>query len=140
MPNQKPRLKLRRGDFILCVLLSVALVISFTYSLSLWLQPASGVIALVEIGGLLQESIALDEVTVPWEKSYFSGGDNEAVNTIRVEPGRIRVIEANCPEQVDVRIGWLSRAGESAICLPHRFVLRLVAQGEADRYIDTVLP
>lgn len=54
--------------------------------------------------------------TVEWEGGY---------NLIEVERGRIRVAEADCPDQVCVRQGWISNSVVPIACLPHKLVVQL---------------
>jgi hypothetical protein len=49
--------------------------------------------------------------------------------TILVEKGRIRFEEANCPDLVCVRTGWLSRQGDIAVCLPNRTIIKIEGEG-----------
>jgi hypothetical protein len=51
---------------------------------------------------------------------------------LRTEDGRITVIEANCPDRDCVKRGWLKKPGDSAVCLPHRLVIRLTGESEVD--------
>lgn len=53
-------------------------------------------------------------------------------NRLRTEDGRITVIEANCPDRDCVKRGWLKKPGDSAVCLPHRLVIRLTGESEVD--------
>jgi len=130
-------LGLRRGDWIVLAVLGLGIVFSSIYSLSLLFDPPQGVVAIVEINREQIDRIYLHQFTDSQERTYWSG-DGTQFNTIQVEPGRIRVLAANCPEQVDVRTGWLTHPGQVAICLPHRFVLRLTTvSGESD--IDTLV-
>ena len=49
---------------------------------------------------------------------------------IEVSGGRVRVRDADCPDRLCVRMGWVSRDGESIVCLPHKLVVT-VRGGEA---------
>ena len=49
--------------------------------------------------------------------------------TITFSPEGAAVTASGCPDQVCVQTGQLTRAGESAICLPARVVLRLEGGG-----------
>ena len=42
------------------------------------------------------------------------------------------ITASSCPDQTCVRTGTLTRAGEAAICLPARTVLRLTGSGWGD--------
>lgn len=50
-------------------------------------------------------------------------GEDRHTNTLVIENGTARVIEADCPDQVCVRQGAVQYAGESIVCLPHRLVV-----------------
>ena len=63
--------------------------------------------------------------TVPLE------GANGIQLTVELSPKGARVASSTCPDQVCVHTGLLTRAGESAICLPARATLRLEGGGDA---------
>ena len=44
-------------------------------------------------------------------------------NIVEVSAGRVRVADADCPDRLCVRQGWISRDGESIVCLPHKLVV-----------------
>lgn len=51
------------------------------------------------------------------------------VNRIEIRDHRIRVLEADCPDQVCVNMGWLDSAAP-IVCLPHHLVIQSAEQGE----------
>lgn len=54
-------------------------------------------------------------------------------NIINISKNSVEVTKADCPDQLDVRQGPISKAGQSIICLPHRLVIRITGGGgEAD--------
>ena len=66
-----------------------------------------------ELGGLEAPEL----VAVP--------GENGVTLTVELSREGARVLEANCLDKTCQRTGLLIRAGESAVCLPGRIVLRL---------------
>lgn len=58
----------------------------------------------------------------------YKGGYNK----LRTEDGCIAVIEADCPDKDCVKQGSLKKPGDSAVCLPHRLVIRLTGKSEVD--------
>ena len=48
-------------------------------------------------------------------------------NTILIEDETIRVLEADCPDKICVKTGRLSKAGETAACLPHKLLIEIKA-------------
>ncbi|MDP1682274.1 MAG: NusG domain II-containing protein [Burkholderiales bacterium] len=51
---------------------------------------------------------------------------------VEIEPGRARVAADPSPRQLCVKQGWLSRAGDAALCLPNQISVELV--GTARRF------
>lgn len=56
-------------------------------------------------------------------------------NLIEIGDEKVRVIEANCPDKIDVKQGFISKIGESIICLPNRMVIEIKGM-EKDEQID----
>ena len=46
-----------------------------------------------------------------------------------MDQGRIRIAEADCPDQVCVNQGWISNGTVPIICLPHRLMIEIVDGG-----------
>lgn len=44
---------------------------------------------------------------------------------LEISGGRVRMIDSACPDKLCVRTGWISRPGESIICLPNRVVIEI---------------
>lgn len=44
-------------------------------------------------------------------------------NTIEIKEHKIRVSEADCPDQTCVKMGWLKSASMPIVCLPHSLVI-----------------
>ncbi|WP_308439561.1 MULTISPECIES: NusG domain II-containing protein [Deefgea] len=45
---------------------------------------------------------------------------------VEVAAGRVRIVSDPSPRQYCVRAGWLTQAGQSAICLPNRTSIQLI--------------
>lgn len=59
-------------------------------------------------------------------------------NKIEIGDGRVRVIDADCPDKLDVKQGWISKPGEIIVCLPHKLTIEIVGENKADDKIDGV--
>lgn len=95
----------------------------------LWLVLSSvggGTVAVISVDGSELERVDLSSVT----ESYDIQIDTQyGHNTVHVEPGRISVTEADCPDGVCVRQGAISRGGVPVICMPHRLVIEIEGSG-----------
>ena len=102
----------------------IAVVALLAAGAALWIHShSSGVVANIYLEGECIRSIDLNKVSEP-EEFTVTGvvGDN----LIRVERGRIRVVEADCPDKVCINMGWLTEEGGMPIvCLPNKLVIEL---------------
>ena len=76
--------------------------------------------------GVLLEEIDLNRVDTPYTLTFE---DASGTNTVLVERGRIRVSEADCPDQICVHQGWISDSVIPIVCLPHRLMIEIVGAG-----------
>ena len=111
---------------LLCVLAVLALCAAGAWILHNARAP--GTVANIYRDGVCVRSVDLSRVTEPYE---FTLTDVAGENTVRVEPGRIRVVAADCPDKICVNTGWISDSAAPIVCLPHRLVIRL-EEGPAD--------
>ena len=63
-------------------------------------------------------------------------GGSEHFNLVVAENGRVRIAEADCPDKICVRTGWISIAPQQIVCLPYRVVVRI--QSGAQNDIDDI--
>lgn len=90
-------------------------------------KTGSAVAAVYQDGRLLR-TIDLSAVEEPYT---FTVDGPAGTNTIEVEPGRIRVAHAGCPDQVCVNQGWISNGVVPIVCLPNGLVIQIEG-GDAD--------
>lgn len=115
---------MKKGDMILLV--TVVLLIAGSFAAVNFLRPGSGgKIAVIKQGDRVIRRIDLDKVSAP--ETIVPGGEYE--ETILVEKGRIRFQEADCPDLVCVKTGWLTEQGDIAVCLPNRTMIKIEGEG-----------
>ena len=57
-------------------------------------------------------------------------------NTVEVKDKEIRIKSSDCPEQICVNTGYISKPGPAIICLPHRVVIEIqTVDGQTDDLI-----
>jgi len=106
------------------------LVLSGALALFLLLTRQEGGTARVQVDGETVMELPLSEDT-----RTVLGEDGHS-NTLVVENGAARVVEADCPDQVCVRHGAVRYAGESIVCLPHRLIVTI--EGGAENGVDGI--
>lgn len=117
--------KLKLGDFLIIVVL---LIISFTpfYMLHNQEKADDQIIVIVKINNreVKRLSLAKDQ---KWR--YQKNG---RINIVQIKKHKIRVIDANCKDQVCVKEGWKSESGDTIVCLPHKFLIELKNKNQID--------
>ena len=76
------------------------------------------------------------------EGQTFTVTTDFGVNVIHVEGGRVAMTHADCPDDVCVRMGWISSTFQRITCLPNRILVRLEAapeQEDSDPQIDMMI-
>ncbi len=95
-------------------------------------RPSGELLARIYLRGELLTTIDLNAVTEPrlLTVELPEGGSN----TIRVVPGEIAVIEADCPDRLCVQTGYTSSPLCPVICLPHGLLIQIETDtSEKDR-------
>ena len=123
---------MKKGDLLLILLFLLLGAASWLY---IWNLQSDRVTALIIQDGTILHELELATLTEPLELRIEDG--RGGYNLVRAERGRICVLEANCPEQVDVLQGWISKPHESLVCLPHRLVIKI--QGKEKSDIDGIV-
>lgn len=127
--------QLRWGDFFMYGLITV-IAVSLLLAAPLGVAGQARIAILTEDGKLLF-SKSLTELQQAGSFKLEALGYHYV---IAYEGGRIRFAEADCPDKVCVRTGWVSRAGQVAACVPGHLILKITgpaANGNDD--IDIVL-
>ncbi len=60
---------------------------------------------------------------------------NGGTNTLEILGGRARMVEAECPDKLCVKMGWVKYSGQSLVCLPEHLVVKIVG---GDSSVDIV--
>ena len=111
--------RLETDAAILLALLLLALVLHLAF------RGGGGLTATVTWKGETVATVDLSSVT---EETTMTVG--EAV--IAIAPGKIGFVSSVCHDRRCVRAGWLSKAGQTAACLPQQVVVTVSGSRGAD--------
>lgn len=118
---------LRRGDLVVvCVVLTAALL----SGIGIWFHRAPAVRVSVQYPDGSSALFSLEE-----NRRIEITGNNHIELVVQIADGRVRVEHSDCPDQVCVHSGWLSRSGQAAACVPAGVCVRLIS---ADNMVDGV--
>lgn len=100
---------------------------------SLWMlwMPHGTQVNIVQDGTLLY---TFDLATA--EDQTFEIEYEGRINTIQIANGRIRMLEAECPDQTCVHMGWLDSGAMPIVCLPNHLSIEYAETGD---HVDAVI-
>ncbi|MEG0072498.1 MAG: NusG domain II-containing protein [Raoultibacter sp.] len=111
----------KKGVLIFGGIVFIVVALCLATIVALQIQPAPTK-AVISKNGEIIKTIDLSRVDQPY---VFRIDGEDGYNDIAVERGRIRVVEADCPDNVCVAFGWITTTGSPIACLPHRLTITL---------------
>lgn len=116
----------RKRDLLIFLLAAVLAGAGFLQ----WLPKSGAPVAVIEQNG--QEVRRVELSSIPQPETLVL--DGEISVTVLLEPGQVSIVHSDCPDQICVNTGVLTRPGQSAVCLPARVAVRIV--GETQSGVD----
>jgi len=112
---------LTKGDKYLIILIIVISLVSLFYTKNSAFNVDEKYIS-IQVDGKEIKRIIFDKKligkTIPIKTEF-------GYNLIEIGDEKVRVIEADCPDQLDVKQGYISKTGEIIVCLPNRLVIEI---------------
>lgn len=109
---------LRRGD---AVVIGVVLTITLLSGIAIWCHRAPAARVSIQYPDGSSALFSLDE-----DRLIEIEGNQDITLTVEIADGRARVKRSDCPDQVCVHSGWLSRNGQAAVCVPAEVCVQIV--------------
>ena len=123
---------LRPYDYLIIILLIVGSFLPLVLFQTQAQSQTGDRYAVIRINGQEVDRFNLDALST-LEKTYYPAQGQ--YNIIEIDDGRIRVKEDNSPDQIAVKTGWISKNGQTSICLPHKLVIEIKQSGVEDYFI-----
>lgn len=89
----------------------------------------------VKINGVETQSYSLSENT---EFKIETGKNNENINVVVIENGKVRVTDADCPDGICKDYRPISYVGQTIVCLPHKVVIEIIGD-DTDLGLDVAV-
>lgn len=109
------------------ILVTVIVIIAVAVLLFINATKVQGDRVVVKINGIETEAYPLSENA---EFEIKTGENNENMNIVVIENGKVRVTEADCPDGICVDYRPISYVGQTIVCLPHKVVVEIVGDSE----------
>ncbi|MDP4094145.1 MAG: NusG domain II-containing protein [Bacillota bacterium] len=117
----------KKADIILVVIIIIVAAIGYA-GITIYRTAAANDVKIAEI---IQDSKVIRTINLDALKSPLRiqvSGDYHEV--ILAEKGRIRFEDADCPDRICVKTGWLTKVGESASCVPNRVMIKIKGESQ----------
>lgn len=127
--DNKVRLK---RDIIL--VLSMVIIAAAAFLIINFAVKKDGSYAVIKVDGNVIKTLDFNSGETTIEVNGYQGG----VNKVVINDGKVSMTEADCPDELCVKTGKISRVGETIVCLPHRVVVEIKGSQDDDS-IDSVV-
>lgn len=118
------------------IIIAALFLVMSMLSIFLFKGKTIGTIANVYVDGECVYSVDLSIVTSAYTKEIKT---ENGANLLLIEPSRISISEADCPDKVCVKSGWISNSTAPIVCLPHRLVIKIEKEAPGELLFDSVV-
>jgi len=112
---------LKTRTWVLIVAIAAVVLAAAAY-FTLTARGEGRTVQILQDGEVVRE-IDLSQVTERY--TFTLTASDGGTNTVEVQPGRIRVLDADCPDRICVEHGWLTDQAAPIVCMPHRLIIQL---------------
>lgn len=96
----------------------------------------SNTVVQIELDGKVIDSYEISqEGEIEAQEIRVDTGQGE-YNVVRISSEGVAVIDANCPDKLCVRSPIIKVPGQSIVCIPHKFVVRIIGEHQGDNAVD----
>ncbi|EGL38943.1 hypothetical protein HMPREF9126_0248 [Parvimonas sp. oral taxon 110 str. F0139] len=117
---------MKKGDIIVIFTLIVVFCLSFIYISNSFITTGDKYISVQVNGEEIKQIIFSNEKKVYPIRTSFG------LNILEVDNESVRVIEASCPDKLDVKFGKINKVGQAIICMPNRLVIQIKSRKTND--------
>ncbi|QGU93873.1 NusG domain II-containing protein [Clostridium bovifaecis] len=76
----------------------------------------------IKVEGKLYKKVSLDKSK---KKQTIDIKTGLGENIVEVENGGVRIIDADCPDEICIKDGFKDKPGDVLVCLPHKVVIEI---------------
>ncbi|MCR1935189.1 NusG domain II-containing protein [Clostridium tepidum] len=128
---------MKKGDKVVIYLVAILLTLSIISIIFFkFFVKSENAIAIIKQDGKIIKKIDLSKVKGKEQfKINYNDNGHTHYNTIEINKGSIKFVDADCPDKICVKSGTLKKAGETAACLPHKLIITIEKN---DKEVDEV--
>lgn len=122
---------MKKKDFILIAIIVIVIIGFLGYTKFKDMNQEVSVVQVYKDNKLYKE-VPLDS------EEEFTIKDGNHINKVRVHDRGVEVIEANCPDKVCVKTGFITKPSQNIVCIPNKVSIKIVDKNTDDK-IDAMV-
>ena len=115
--------KMTRADFLLFTAALAASVLGLAWLRTAPVAPGREMVVRQHDREVLQK-VLTDDGEETWTL-----GEAGHQNVLQRKGRRVRVVQADCPDQICGKQGWVEKEGDQLVCVPHRLLVEIRSKG-----------
>ncbi|MGO5064690.1 NusG domain II-containing protein [Clostridium sporogenes] len=118
---------MKKGDKVVIYLVAMLLTLSIISIIFFkFFVKSENAVAVIKQDGKIIKKIDLSKVKEKEQfKINYNDNGHKGYNTIEINKGSIKFIDADCPDKICIKSGTLKKPGETAACLPHKLIITI---------------
>lgn len=118
---------MKKGDKVVIYLVAMLLALSIISIIFFkFFVKSENAVAVIKQDGKIIKKIDLSKVKEKEQfKINYNDNGHKGYNTIEINKGSIKFIDADCPDKICIKSGTLKKPGETAACLPHKLIITI---------------
>lgn len=122
--------KFKIGDYVvILIIILLSTGILFVSKNNISKSSVGKKYASIQVNGVEIDRILIDEST---DGMTYPINSEFGYNLLEFSKDGVRSIEATCPDQIDVKQGFIYNSGETIVCLPNRMVVEIITEVDVD--------
>ncbi len=126
--NNENQIKLKKWDLYLVLIILLGALCAFLF---LW-NRESGSRVVVYVDGQEVAQYSLTD-----SRELILAPQTDSHNVLVIENGKCYISDADCPDQICVKQGEISKNGQTITCLPHKLVIMVASEEPSE--VDAVV-
>lgn len=125
---------MKKNDIIIIALFVIIAVISGVWFMFSSNSKSQTKYVEIYVDNVLYKKI---ELTSNMKEQTFTVNTKYGWNIVHIANGKVNVKDADCPDKICVKSGYIDKPGQSIVCLPHKMVVEI--KGQSKDAVDGVV-
>lgn len=118
-------MKLKKLDYVVIIVLTILTIVSFIITLTFSNRKYDSEYVEIHVDGKLYKKVPLNNNEETIEVITSLGK-----NVIQISKGKAHISEADCPDKVCIKDGYIDNPSKILVCLPNKVVVQVIGNNK----------